>query len=504
MNYNLRNVNFGIEILSHLGFLAAIGVSMWFHELRSTFGESAMVLFNLINNPDILASSTWFSWSWFQNILTVLAIKSNCSISLVSMVFSASPMIFMYGIFLIANYVFKQKTSGIFLLLLLLGINQTFFGAVHTPLMFVVTFGVLFHSGLAIAERYSEFQKLFNWAFVCFLCFIFFRVSPNVFVDVLEGVHQVSFLGYFSSVAISTFVIPFGMAAYLGLWWMVQKQFKELILLIVWTSLIFLAIFIHGRSGLLDVNFELLWFPFVAGIVGFFVITFGANFQPKTIPFWIVASLVFLSIFGQLRTFQTFEKRQNYVVKLLQHTPKTGSNFVLPEHIHHLEKYIDPTFLAFETPLISSLRGFPEQSVFFIPEKETIQYPERSYTVIDTLLIKRTLYQDITDTSIVTGDGVQYALTRVLRLQRGDSLYLSVLRKGSSFGDLVLSDDLPGNTKLWMQQQTVLEPDADGWQRLILTFIVPETERYRIYVRNENYKKERIYFDDFRIEIWRE
>ncbi|MCL2028232.1 MAG: hypothetical protein FWG79_07070, partial [Bacteroidales bacterium] len=275
MNYNLRNVNFGTEFLSHLGFLAAIGLSVWFHELRSTFGESAMVLFNLINNPDILASSTWFSWNWFQNILTVLAIKSNCSISLISMVFSASPMIFMYGIFWIANYVFKQKTSGIFLLLLLLGINQTFFGAVHTPLMFVVTFGMAFHCGLAI-ERYSEFQKLFNWAFVCFLCFSFFRVSPNVFVDVLEGVHQFSFLGYFSSVAISTLVIPFGMAAYLGLWWIYRKQFKELILLIVWTGLMFLAIFIHGRSGLLDVNFELLWFPFVAGIVGFFVITFGA------------------------------------------------------------------------------------------------------------------------------------------------------------------------------------------------------------------------------------
>jgi hypothetical protein len=517
---SIINYQLSIELLSHLGFFVVIGLSVWFYHLRNAFGESAMILFNLINEPDLFAKSTWFSIHWFQNVMTILAVKSNLSFSLVNVVFSASPMIFVYGIFLMTRYVFKQKNAGIFLLLLFLGVNQTFFGAVHSPLVLASMFYLVLVIFRTIFGKYqhhfSQFTEVGIWAFLCL--FLFVRVSPSTYSDVVEGSYYFSFIGYFSSVAIGAFVISFIMAAYLGLAWIYKKQFKQLILLIVWTVLMLSLIFIFGRNGLLSVGFELLFFPLIAGLVGFFAIDFRIENEPSSTRFWMVWTLVILAVFGQIRTYQDFEKRHNFVVKLLQHTPKTGDKFALYEKTQQLERYIDPTYLAFETPLIAKLHGLPKQTVYFVPTDTTknipkittahspyFQFSDQNYIICDTSFIKRTLYKIMSDTvDIFSGDTVQYAATKSLFLQRGDSISLSVLRKGSDNGLLLLTDHLPQHIKFWMREQFVSEPDTEGWQKLFSTMIISETERYKTYLWNKNHKKEQIYFKDFRVEIWRE
>jgi len=520
---NFSNANNRIEVLSHLGFLVAIGLSAWFHDLRSTFGESAMILFNLINEPKIFSSSIWFSAHWFQNLMTVLAVKSNLPLSVVSLVFSMAPAIFLYVVFLMVNYVFKQKNSGIILLFLLFGLSQTFFIAVHTPLILAATFYLIIEGIRVVLKKYrTDFCPLVEmciWAVACLFLFAFIRVSPNAYQDVITGTHSFSFLGYFP-VAISAFVIPFAMATYLVLFWIYRKQKKPLTLLSIWAILTMVLVFIFGRNGLVSVNFELLFFPLVAGLIGFFVLFFENELKQSASRFCILCALVVFAVFGQLRTLGDFQKRQNYVVRLLQHAPQTADKFALPEHLQQLERYIDPTFLAFETVLISSLHGRPVQSIFFIPEdgaKTIPSIPNRTfnpsyfcfsdanYILQKEPFIRRTLYESfIFDTIVATGNGVEFALTVGPELHRGDSVSLSVWRKGSDFGNLVISDNLRINTRLWLPEQHVSEADTAGWKKLTTSLLIEKTDWHRIYVMNRNYRNEQIYFKNFRVEVWRE
>jgi len=521
---NFSNAKNRIDVLSHLGFLVVIGLSAWFHDLRSTFGESAMILFSLINEPQIFSSAGLFSVHWFQNLLTIFAINANASLSFVSLVFSVAPAIFLYGIFLITRYSFQQKKSGILLLFLLFGINQTFFMAVHTPLTLIATFYLIIEGFRVIwKKRRSDFRpeiEMAFWGLACLFLFFFIRISPNVYYDVITGVHNFSLLGYFSSVALGTFIISFLMAAYLGLFWMHKKQKRTIKEFVAWTVLALAFISIYGQSGFLDVSFELLFFPFIAMLVGVFVIYLGDEFKQSGARFWMLCALVIFSVFGQLRMLPEFQTRHNFVVRLLEHTPKTADKFALPEHLQHLERYIDPTFLAFETPLIAGLHDLPMQSIFFIPERhpETIpnlsnrtfntdyfQFSSLNYTVLHEPIIPRSLDTLFwSDTVTILGDGRAFGLTVRYRLQRDDSLSLSVLRKGSDSGHLVVSDDIPANHRIWTSEQHISEPNADGWQKLTLIFVADRAERHRFYIMNRNYTDERIYFKNFRVEVWRE
>jgi len=522
--FSILHSQFSIDWLSHLGFLVVVGLSAWFHALRSTFGESAMDLFNLINEPQIFSSAVWFSVHWFQNLLTVFAVHANASLPFVSLVFSVSPAIFLYSIFLITRYKFNQEKSGILLLFLLFGINQTFFIAVHTPLIFIATFYLIIEAIRVFWKKCrSDFRpeiEMAIWGLACLFLFFSIRISPNVYQDVIVGTHNFSLIGYFSSVAISTFIISFLMTAFLMLFLIKQKQKKALKEFGAWIALALAFISISGQSGFVDVNFELLFFPLIAILVGGFVVFFGDEFKQPGTRFWILCTLVIFAVFGPLRTLPDFQARHNYVVRLLDHAPKTADKFALSEDLQELERYIDPTFLAFETPLIAGLHGRPVQSVFFIPERHPETIPNLSnrtfnanyfpfsslnYSVKKEPFIPRTpKFIFVQDTLIVaTGDNIQFALDVGLRLHRKDSVHISVWRKGSDNGHLILDNRNP-RTSEWTMQRCVSEPNADGWQKLSIIQIARTTEAYAAFVMNTNYRNERIYFKNFRVEVWRE
>jgi len=518
-----------IEILSHVGFLVAIGLSAWFHELRNTFGESAMVLFNLINEPDFFAKSTWLSIHWFQNIITIFAVKCNFSLSSVSLVFSMAPMVFMYGVFMITHYVFKQKYSGVFLLLLFFGINQTFFSAIHTPLILVTTIYFIVTALRTIVKKINPKAALNDhiwasqglvYAFI-FLISLIGYLPTNPYLEVIEGDHAYSFWGYVFSVAISAYVIPFFLLACLLLYWWQKKQYVFFLQLSFFTLIMFGWMMSNGRHGaLLDLNYELLFFPLIASIVAAFVFVFTKEFQQTKTKFWILSTLVFFAVFGQIRSLQTFETRKNHVVRLLEHIPTTGQKHAISEKLQLLEKYIDPTYLAFETPIIASLRGLPPQSVYFIPTEpyrrvpsiptnipnsHFFQFSNQEYLISEVPFIPRALYRVLGDSSFtITGGRIHFALTVRTFLNRADSVAISVERNGSDFGRLVMADDLPEHIKFWLGEQVVSEPDDEGWQRLSSSWVVQEKDWFRIYVWNENARNERILFRRFRIEIWRE
>jgi len=158
--------------------------------------------------------------------------------------------------------------------------------------------------------------------------------------------------------------------------------------------------------------------------------------------------------------------------------------------------------------LIAELRGLPVQSVFFIPENTPIYHLPFSfsdYTISDTAFIKRTLFDTIVyDTIAITGDSVQFAFNFVLKFHRGDSISVSVWRKGSNFGRLLITDNILRHTRLWLPEQDISEPDSAGWQKLSTSTIIDKTDWHKVYVWNEKYKNEEISFENIRVEIWRE
>jgi hypothetical protein len=568
----------GIELLSHIGFLVAIGLAAWFHYLRSTFGESAMVLYNLICEPNFWASSTWFSVNWFQNAATILAVKMKFSISLVSVVFSASPTIFAYLVFLITYYGFKRKFSGVFLLLLLFGINFTFFGAVNSAYTAAVSwYAIVLLISFLFAKQFAK--KSDDFRVICETFFFF----PYLFILL----QQISFKGWISGRfkfptilcsdtamdelclssakylfghAINTHVVIGCLAVFLCLMWVVKKKYRFLTVFLS-CSVLFLLWMVLRKEPSFIFDHEYRFMVLVALVLillnGFVWERFAMNKR----MFGILTTLVCLAIGGQLRNLELFEKRQSNTIRLLIASDSVSAEKIaLSDRLQQTEKYINTAHFAFETPLISALHNLEPKSIFFYPNafeyknnlgyqipnyrKNTgyFSFSDTEYTVLSEPIIPRKLIFDVvcdTDSvkyagknsyyessedpkfrfhnvpiqvrevfsgkrSAYTGKNSQYAMTINLDfLQKADSVEISVWRKGSENGRLVVSDR-QNPSAIWFSQQTTSEPDERGWQKLSSAFIVTHKTPLRSLVWNSNFKNETIFFDEFRIMVWRE
>ncbi|MDR1951104.1 MAG: hypothetical protein LBP96_02605, partial [Bacteroidales bacterium] len=338
---SIVNCQLSIEVLSHIGFFFAIGLAAWFHYLRNTFGDSAMILFNLINEPNFWASSTWLSVNWFQNAMTILAVKSNFSLPLVSMVFSASPMMFAYIVFLITFYGFKRNFSGIFLLLLLLGINFSFFGAVNSIYIAIVSWYAVI---VLFSFIFTKKGKSFNvWSETIFasiiaiglqIAFVNQRAADRLpCLDMAVDELYFSLTDYFFGQAINTYVIVGCFVGFLCLMWAVRKDYYRLLsflllILVLLGFLIFLLLKKFQKEDIFIFDYEFLFLPLVALVLMAMNEFVWERFPINKRQFGILAILVFLAIGGQLRNLSMFEKRQSDTIRLL-----TASNSLSAEKI---------------------------------------------------------------------------------------------------------------------------------------------------------------------------
>ncbi|MDR0437732.1 MAG: hypothetical protein LBH22_05460 [Bacteroidales bacterium] len=534
------NLNRGVELLSHFGFLVAIGLTAWFHHLRNTFGESAMILFNLINNPELWTATTWYSANWFQNVITILAVKGNLSLPLVSIVFSASPMIFSYLVFLLTYYGFKQKFSGVFLLLLLLGINASFFEAVNTTFsvvvllyMFVALIRFIFEKHFT--KQHNDFCALFEMSVFGTLA-IFAQligrfltntpltersITPCPNIDFSEW--YPSFMNFLGKQAINTYIIIAYLALFLCVFWMVRKNYKELTVFLFFSVLLVLMAWHNKHLFIFDYEQRFLFLlAFVLIAMNGFI---WERFPLNKLRFGILIILVFLAIGGQLRMLPKFEKRQEHTLRLLNASAAIpAEKIALSEDLQVTEKYINSKYLAFETPIITALHNLPQKSIFFIPKdvnyfddqvfnnvpnQRYFRFSDQSYTILEEPLIPRKLIVDTIfdiDSVYYVGKKTQWSVNYYLghMLELGDSVEVSVWRKGSDRGLLVISDRENPNDIFYIQQ-TVSEPDENGWQNLLFAFTLNQNKHpLKTYGWNQNYKNEDMFFKEFRVRIWRE
>jgi hypothetical protein len=353
------------------------------------------------------------------------------------------------------------------------------------------------------------------------------------------------------------YIIMACLAAFLCLTWLMRKNYNPLFYFLLY-SIVLGFLMVWYSENLFIFNYEnrlLFWVALVLIAANGYI---WERLPTNKLQFGILTILVFLAIGGQLRTLQTFEKRQANTIRLLNAANALPiEKMTLSACLQQTEKYINPTYLAFETALISALHHMPLKSIHFfsnddqnLENKISDQYQnlryfsfsEKFYTVLTEPLLPRKLMVDLicnTDsaawwkeqsyyssteypmlifsglhpqkkevlsgqTATFTGKGVQYALNLFLStIERNDSIEISVWRKGSDNGFLVVSDH-KNPSKIWFTQQTVSEPNEKGWQKLSSTFIVTERTPLKTYVWNANYKNEVIFFDDFRVRIWRE
>ncbi len=322
ITYQISPSDRNIQRLSHLGFLVVIGFTAWFHELRSTFGESAMTLFNIINHPDLSSLSAWCNVNFFQNITTILAVKINLSLTWISLIFSTSPMIFAYGIFGITEYGFKQKYSGILLLLLLSGVNTSFFGAVHTAysglcLVYLIAsfvFFILEKKGISLnADR-----KLSVFGLLALGLSVVLKRPSLEYFNAKWGEWCFSPLSYFSGIALNTYVIIGCVGLYLIIFLKAQNNVKTIKQIVFWSFCLLVFVVFWSKKNQFSFDYEILLLPLIAEVLLAVKIFILDPFSMTKLRFWTLFILVCLAIGGLLRTHTTFEKRESDVIQLIQ------------------------------------------------------------------------------------------------------------------------------------------------------------------------------------------
>ncbi len=114
------------SIIEHLLFIVLLILSVVFYQER-LFADSGYYLINVINNNSFWVEHNRFILI-FSQILPVVGVKLRLSLKLILLLYSVGHVLFFYAIFLVTSYLYKDKLSGLLLLLLqTLGIMSGFF-----------------------------------------------------------------------------------------------------------------------------------------------------------------------------------------------------------------------------------------------------------------------------------------------------------------------------------------------------------------------------------------
>ncbi len=169
--------------LSHLIFLFLIGLSIYYAIERVCYVDSAFMLFRMINQESFIAEGGRYM-NVLPQFIPWIFIKLGLPLKMIIICFSCMHIVVLYLIFQITGNFFKQKFLAVlFLLLLIVSVNETFFDVV-TETKFSLAFGILFSAFL-----FSPKNNLIFVGIVILICGFF---SHPVFI-IYFGVIILSF-----------------------------------------------------------------------------------------------------------------------------------------------------------------------------------------------------------------------------------------------------------------------------------------------------------------------
>lgn len=384
--------------LCHLTFLFLLGMAVFFAVERACYMDSAFMLFRLVNSEHLIAEGGRLV-NIFPQFIPYLMVKAGCSLMSIVIAFSLMYTTVLYIIFtLIGNWLNQKKIALIFLLILILSVNETFFDVV-TETKFALAFACLF-----LALVLSDKKR--NWIAIVFTLLCGFFSHPifiiyfgiNVFYNAIEGelklslkylfigativlfkalisgvtiyendlisslytntfsLFKVSFIHeYFEGLFGTQFVVFVGLFLMLILNLVFLKKWGVLLayLTMVFTLYFILAIVYSKGDSHMMIQKTLFVFHF-ALLCPYLIVR---NIKFNAVFYMLIIVGIIVGLMGILETSQKYTNRVLVINQFMQHLPSTSDKFLIKENQINHELIMGTWALPHETILLSKIGG---------------------------------------------------------------------------------------------------------------------------------------------------
>ncbi len=385
---------------SNILFLFMLVLCGVFAMERVCYVDSAYMLFRMINAESLVAEGgRWMNIP--PQLIPWIMIKLKLPLQFIIFFFSLMQGITLYGFFLLTGYYFKQKFLGIiFLLLLIISVNETFFDVV-TETKFSLALGVLFTAFLNSKKRselllgtgiifcgffshpsfviYFIFILLFhgifkphetNWKWlipglVFFLLKHFLIGSTtyesNMFNEAINHLlndFQNSFIHhYFSGLFKTQFIFIFTLFVIIILHLISERKWKLLIayFFTLFITYFLLAILYHNGDSRMMIQKTMHLFHFII-LIPLFYIWNDISAVLQKIAILLILSACIFAFSGIIQAREKYRSRMLILTEFMQQLPTESDKFILrEEHIDH-DRMMATWALPHETLLISNVK----------------------------------------------------------------------------------------------------------------------------------------------------
>ncbi|GHV72666.1 hypothetical protein FACS1894201_03260 [Bacteroidia bacterium] len=550
----------------HLSLLSFIIITGFYYNLRSTYNLAANELFRIINHSGAwIDVVSW--WRLPSLTPVFLAVNFGCSLQCIAILYSIATPLLLYVIFLMCTYLLKKEHSGFVLSGALLGVNTAFFMGKHDTLEAMAWgyMGCLIIQRLCIKYRDTKsFRMISTWGMFLFATFVMLmHLTPiTTFNDEVlkSGFYFTNGFRFLFEKGLPIYIFMLLLGSYIALFLFEKKHSVNFLF-----GILFYVLIVIRQSGF-SIDFENLLLPLVFWGVWLFsetVLIYPKHVQTK---FWIVSVVLLIGAFGALRFQTTYQQRYNYMKTFLQAAENTGHSKISMFHeLQRVNKYINPRYVAVEMTLVSTLLQHPPTTVYFYdtlrhPEQTTglivdevhtyktlntnyFPFKDSTYTEIFTPLLEHIVIVDVScgaehyasdqgipylpdenhtkvkffhvenrvASNAYEGDYAMEATrsspyvfsTRISDVQPYDMMRVTVLRKGSEEGHLVISDPFGGKI-FYTKEHRIMPMNDTAWQELsILIEIPPNITSLSVYGWNSTNGNSIVYYDNMHIYTWR-
>ncbi|MDI1233675.1 MAG: hypothetical protein PSX81_05300 [bacterium] len=386
--------------VAHLFFLLLIGMSVFYAVERVCYMDSAYMFFRMVNTEKIIAEGgRWVNL--LPQIIPWLMLKIGCSLPALILAFSIMHIGVLYLVFLLIGNWLNQKEIGlIFLLILILSVNETFFDVV-TETKFSLAFASLFLAFILSKKRkhiligfviliggfFSHPIFTIYFGFIVLFTFLF-GIRNNIIKYALMGVliaalkslflgvtlyenellsagvfdpwnlFANSFIhGYFAGLLSTQFVVIIGLVSLLLLNFILLRKWSYLSLYIISVFLLYFVLAVVYSKGDSHMMIQKTLFVFhFALLLPYFYQIQWSEFKLKKVFYLGIIIGYSMAVTAIIKTSEKYTQRVVILEQFMQHLPKSSDKFIMNENQINHEVIMGTWALPHETIIISKIK----------------------------------------------------------------------------------------------------------------------------------------------------
>lgn len=366
--------------IGRLVFLMLIGMSVFFALERVCYMDSAFMLFRLVNNEQVIAEGGRLINALPQFIPWVM-VKMGCSLNSIVIGFSIMHTLVLYVVFLFIGVFLNQKEIGLmFLALLLISVNETFFDVV-TETKFALAFACLFTAfllseknqnnllgiGILICGFFTHpifivyFGLIVTYKFILdhpksIVKFIIIGVIILVLKSMLFGatayendlvsaivndtinLFKNSFIhAYFKGLFTTQFLVMVGLIIVLIFRIISLKKWKYLWAYFLITFGLYFILSIVYSKGDSHMMIQKTLFVFHFGLIlPLFMLLKSEEFRLKNMVYCLIVIGTFIALFQVIQISKKYTQRVVVLEHFMKRLPNSSDKFIFTEdHINH-------------------------------------------------------------------------------------------------------------------------------------------------------------------------